>query len=178
MSISKLASLSRWILILAVSIFASSVASFAQEQTSEEINLEVFRTVFREGFEEGNPEIFRELFAPEFIAHTPDSENTLEIAIATVSSIVTAMPDVTLTEEVVFASGNYVFGRLLFEATFTNPLVTPAGEIPPTGQPVRYIIDSVHRYNEDNLLVEEWLLWDNLSLYTQLGLLPAPGGEA
>ncbi|MBE2182665.1 MAG: ester cyclase [Anaerolineae bacterium] len=175
MRLSKIGKLSSWLLVLmCVMGYATMVIA---QQSPEEINRDVYLRIVREGFEGGNPEVLRELYASGFAAHTPNGEGNLEASIATISGIVAAMPDVTMTEELLIASGDYVFGRFIFEGTFTNPLMTPTGEIPPTGQTVRYVIESTHRFNEDHLSVEEWLLWDNLSLLTQLGVLPAPGGE-
>ncbi len=171
----RIGALSSGLLVLMCVLgFASMVTA---QQSPEEINRSVYMRIVRDGFEGGNPEVLRELYATGFVAHTPNGEGDIEASIATISGIVAAMPDVTMTEELLIASGDYVFGRFIFEGTFTNPLMTPTGEIPPTGQTVRYVIESTHRFNEDHLSVEEWLLWDNLSLLTQLGVLPAPGGD-
>jgi predicted ester cyclase len=62
--------------------------------------------------------------------------------------------------------------ELVFTGTHTGPLVTPNGEIPPTGRRVTIQSVSVLRF-KDGLIASEHAYVDQLGFMTQLGLMPA-----
>jgi len=155
-----------------------SVIPVTAQQDSQERNREAFLSVMTETFNQGDMSILSMVFAPDFVNHSPFGDNDRDGAIATIEALRAAMPDLVLTPRVVIAEDDYVAGEILFEGTFEHPLQTPQMEIPPTGQPVRYTMQSIHHFNEAGQSVEEWLTWDNLSVLSQLGALPDPQAQA
>jgi predicted ester cyclase len=72
--------------------------------------------------------------------------------------------DQVLTED---AAATEVF----FTGTHTGPLITPDGEVPPTGRTVRTTTVSMLRFR-DGLIVSERVIGDEMDLPRQLGLVP------
>jgi predicted ester cyclase len=58
--------------------------------------------------------------------------------------------------------------------THTGPLVTPQGEIPPTGKGVA-IPMAVVAHVEDDCITSTHIYYDNIALLNSLGLIPSPG---
>lgn len=162
-------------LLLVLLIFPFSPA-FAQ-QSSQERNRQAFLRIVNEAFNAGNVDVLSEIFAPEYVNHSPFGEGNRDSSMATVAAYRAAMPDLVLTPQVVMAEGDFVASVIQFEGTFANPLSMPDGTIPPSGQPVRFVMQIVHRFNQNGQSVEEWLTWDNLSLLTQLGALPTSDAQ-
>jgi steroid delta-isomerase-like uncharacterized protein len=163
-------------LFATVSLILTPVTQ-AQDVT-EAHNRDSLLRIASDAFGQGNLSVLDEIFATDFTAHTPNGNHDREGAIATITSFRGAMPDVTLTPELVIAEGDFVAGRFILEGTFSNPLATPDGPIAPTGQRVRYALNTIQRYNEAGQAEEEWIAWDNLNLLTQLGVLPRPEGAS
>lgn len=88
---------------------------------------------------------------------------------ATLSGYLTAFPDMTIKVEDVFGAGDRVFSRAQLSGTNTGELMG----MPATGKrlELRWIMN-VARV-EDGKLVEEWEIFDNADMMTQLGHMPA-----
>lgn len=57
------------------------------------------------------------------------------------------------------------------EGTFTQPMFLADGtSIPPTGKAFRILMVTIGHWNEDGVMNEEYLFWDNAEFYRQLGL--------
>lgn len=162
--------------LLAVLLIIPFSPAFAQ-QSRQERNREAFLRIVNEAFNAGNVDVLSEIFAPEYVNHSPFGEGNRDSSMATVAAYRAAMPDLVLTPQVVIAEGDFIASVTLFEGTFANPLPLPTGTLPPSGQPVRFVMQIVHHFNQNGQSVEEWLTFDNLSLLTQLGALPADDGQ-
>lgn len=157
-------------ILFVVASLAVAVPLSAQED-QEGRNRAAFLRIIEEAFNQGEMSVLSEVFAPDFLNHSPNGDANREASIGTIAAFRAAMPDLTMTPVVVLAEGDLVAGHFLFEGTFVNPFQTPNGAIPPTGAPVRYSIQTIHRFNEDGQSVEEWIMWDNMSLFMQLGVM-------
>lgn len=162
--------------LLAVLLIIPFSPAFAQ-QSRQERNREAFLRIVNEAFNAGNVDVLSEIFAPEYVNHSPFGEGNRDSSMATVAAYRAAMPDLVLTPQIVIAEGDFIASVTLFEGTFANPLPLPTGTLPPSGQPVRFVMQIVHHFNQNGQSVEEWLTFDNLSLLTQLGALPADDGQ-
>jgi predicted ester cyclase len=74
-------------------------------------------------------------------------------------------------------TGDAAAVELLFTGTNTGPLVTPNGEIPPTGKSVTIRSASIIRFR-DGLIASEHAYTDQLDFMTQLGLMPSALGRS
>jgi steroid delta-isomerase-like uncharacterized protein len=85
----------------------------------------------------------------------------------------TAFPDLHFTVEDLFGKGNKVVMRWTSTGTHQGELMG----IPATGITTQGIGTSITRFNEKGKIVEEWTIWNALSLFQQLGVIPPMGGE-
>jgi steroid delta-isomerase-like uncharacterized protein len=85
-----------------------------------------------------------------------------------------AFPDVNAELTNVLVAGDWVVTEHTGRGTHTGPLVSPAGEIPPTGRSIEVQIAEVCRM-QDGKLVLLRAYYDSATMLRQLGLLPQPG---
>lgn len=136
-----------------------------------------FADYIRQSYEQGNTpydvDLLRQRYAPEYAGHGVDgSVASLEEFIVNLGAVRAALPDVTYTVNDTVAQGDYVAARITLSGTFKNALVLRGQDaIPPTGQPITLEISFWHRLNGDGQIVEDWEIYDQLSLFAQLGVM-------
>jgi steroid delta-isomerase-like uncharacterized protein len=137
-----------------------------------EANIAASRRVIEEAFGEGRLEILEEICAADFVDHDPiQGERGLDGVKETIRGYRDAFPDLSVTVDDIFTSGDKVVIRWSAQGTFENEFL---GQ-PPTheeGDPIQGI--GIDRFDEDGKLAEAWAQWDVLTFMRQLGLLPAP----
>ena len=77
--------------------------------------------------------------------------------------------------EMIAGEGGSVTTEFVGRGTHDGPLVTPGGEIPPTGRSLELRYCEVYRMR-DGKIASARLYYDAATLLGQLGLLPAPEG--
>lgn len=115
-----------------------------------------------------------ETFAPEHVMHSPAGDLDSAGMAAQLSALRAAMPDFVMKIDFIAVEGDYAATRRHFRGTFTQPMPTLNGMLPPNGKPIYLEILNTFRFNEAGLVVEEWTQYDNLALLTQLGAMSAP----
>ena len=116
-------------------------------------------------------EVLDEVCAPDVVSHDPAEEADvlgIEAHKARIRTYRTAMPDLSVKVDDVFASGDRVATRWTVRGTNDGEL---AG-MPPTGKKVVITGLSIDRFDENGTLVETWDQWDNAGFMAQLGLSP------
>jgi steroid delta-isomerase-like uncharacterized protein len=81
-----------------------------------------------------------------------------------------AMPDLNV-EFTTLISGNHIVFEGATEGTFTGPMATPAGDIPPTGKSAKYKYVFIAKVNADGLIEEDRTYYDPADFMRQLGLV-------
>jgi hypothetical protein len=110
------------------------------------------------------------------IVHWPDGHTTqgLDRHIEDLKYLFTFAPDNRVTEHPVrFGTNDAEWTAVTswLEGTFTQPMVLADGTtIPPTGKPYRLLMATIGHWNQDHVMFEEYLFWDNAEFYRQLGL--------
>lgn len=138
---------------------------------SAESNLATVRRIVHEAWNQRRLEVLDEVIATDFVNHDPaDPEDVrgIDAFKERVRGYHTAMPDLVVTIEEGFASGDLV-------ATRWNARGTNEGELagmPPTHKTMSITGMSIDRFDADGRLCETWDQWDNLGFMTQLGLIP------
>ncbi|MBN2075754.1 MAG: ester cyclase [Dehalococcoidales bacterium] len=136
---------------------------------STEENMANQRRVFEEGFNQKKLEVIDEFFAPSYSFKSPlgmdikGAEGFKEILAVTQS----ALPDLQVTIEDMFAANDKVATRFTMTGTFTNEMMG----IFPTGKSLSISGIVITRW-EDGKEVEAWESFDTLGYYQQLGLTP------
>ena len=80
-----------------------------------------------------------------------------------------AIPDSVQEVDIIFGAGDKVAVRARYIGTQTGQM----GPFPPGGKRVELPFMAILRI-EDDKIAEIWVEWDNISILTQLGHLPAP----
>jgi predicted ester cyclase len=116
-----------------------------------------------------DPGALDEIFLPDTVSHQPDRDlDGIEEAKAYLTMFLTAFPDLTMEVHDVLAEGDRAVTRWSMHGTHGGE----TDELgPPTGRKVVLEGLSLHRTAGDRI-VEEWERYDNLSILTQLGLVP------
>jgi steroid delta-isomerase-like uncharacterized protein len=130
----------------------------------------ITRRLFEEMESQGNLDVADDIFASDFVNHTPFGEmHGPEGAKQFVSKLRTAFPDLQVTVEDQIAEGDKVAthwtARGTHKAKFQN--------IPPTGKQIE-IRGIVISQIANGKIVEQWGNPDVLGLMQQLGTVPAP----
>jgi steroid delta-isomerase-like uncharacterized protein len=81
-----------------------------------------------------------------------------------------AMPDLNV-KFTTLISGNHIVFEGTTEGTFTGPMATPAGDIPPNGKSAKYKSVFIAKVNADGLIEEDRTYYDPADFMRQLGLV-------
>lgn len=124
-----------------------------------------------EAIHKGNAYEGEELLAPGFAFHVSgapgplDSEGFRQLF----AGLLTAFPDLAVTNEELIAEGDKVAGRWTTRGTHRGELQG----IPPTGRRVKITSMDVNRIT-DGRISARWHEYDALAMMQQLGVIPAP----
>ena len=127
---------------------------------------------FTEATNKANWDAFDKLLTVDFKRHcqaTPNAQiNSREDFKALQKSFQKSMPDQKISVEMLIAEGDKVAAY----ATYTGTLTGPMGEFPATGKSADSKFITIFRI-EKGRIAEIWVEWDNLNMFTQLGLFPS-----
>jgi predicted ester cyclase len=142
--------------------------------TGEE-NKELARRLYFEVFGVGNLAAADEILAPDCISHAADQPPRIgtDGIKAQAALLRSAIPDLVTTLEDQVAEGDRVASRWTGSGTHTGELRMPGLVVPPTGRPIRFGEIRIDRI-DNGRIVESWFIPDRLTLWQQLGLIPAP----
>jgi steroid delta-isomerase-like uncharacterized protein len=144
---------------------------------SAEANAAAARRVIDEAFNEGRVEVFDEVCSPDIVGHDPaepEDVRGIDAHKERVRKYRTAMPDLHVKVEDIFASGDKVASRWSVQATNDGELEG----IPATGKKVEFTGISIDRFDSDGKIAETWDSWDNAGFMAQLGLTPEMAAQA
>jgi steroid delta-isomerase-like uncharacterized protein len=82
-----------------------------------------------------------------------------------------AMPDTSMEFTLILISGNHIAFEGVLHGTFTGPLASPEGDIPPTGKSVNTKFAFIAKVNADGLIEEDRTYYDTAEFMRQLGLI-------
>lgn len=88
-----------------------------------------------------------------------------------------AFPDSKITPTAMIEEGDYGVLEATFEGTHTGVLNAPSGQIPATHKRVKAPFVSVNKV-KDGKFTSFHVIFDQVELMTQLGLMPAPAARA
>jgi steroid delta-isomerase-like uncharacterized protein len=129
-----------------------------------------------ERFNEGDLDGVRQLMGPGFVYEETGTGRRLDDideVIAVFRAWRTALPDVRGTLERMIIDGGTVAMEFVWRGTHTGTLVTPTGDLPPTGRPVQVRATMWQEWRDGRLVSERHHL-DVLSLLAQVGAIPVP----
>lgn len=124
-----------------------------------------------EAIHRGDIDEGEELLAPNFVFHMPGTPDPLsrEAFRQLFLGLLTAFPDLAITNEDLIAEGDKVVGRWITRGTHQGNL----WGIPPTGKQVTITSMDINRI-ADGRIAERWHEYDALGMMQQIGVVPTP----
>jgi len=142
-------------------------------------NKALSRRLYEEVFGHGNLAAADEILAEGCVSHGPGSPPAVGAdGIKRQAALLrTAMPDLRVTLNDQLAENDRVASRWTGGGTHTGQLVMPTGAVAASGRSISFDEIRIDRF-ADGRIVESWFIPDRMSLWQQLGLLPAPGASS
>jgi steroid delta-isomerase-like uncharacterized protein len=139
---------------------------------STEENKGIARRIVEEFINNGDLSVVDELFATDFVNHSPGLGTTpdLEGFKQFIINVRSAFPDQKLTIEDLIAEGDMVVLRMTGRGTHTGDL----GILPATGKQFEVPLISILRF-ANGKAIERWSVSDEISMLQQLGIIPSMG---
>ncbi len=113
--------------------------------------------------------------AVDIIVHWPDGHVTegIDVHIQDLANMFVYAPDTRINvHPIKIGCGEWTAVTGIMEGTFTQSMPTGDGNsIPPTGKAFKITMATIGHWNEDGVIDEEWLFWDNLTFMKQIGLM-------
>ena len=125
----------------------------------------------------GDMDAFDDLMVPDFVTHGDAmfpfvrGKDILKVAIPAFRA---AFPDAKLSPELIFGEGNNVVAHVKVTATHEGPWLGAE----PTHKKMTWTASTIIRFNDDGMMVERWVIEDELGVMEQLGIAPLIGAGA
>jgi hypothetical protein len=152
----------------------AELARYQAEEARIAQNLETFDTLDFEVFSGQAWDRLHESHAEDIIVHWPDGRTTqgIDVHIADLEAFFVYAPDTRIeTHPIRIGQGEWTGVVGVIEGTFSEPMPIGDGQfIPPTGQSFELTMATIGHWNEDGVMDEEYLFWDNLTFMRQIGL--------
>lgn len=119
---------------------------------------------------DGDIDGFGDLVAAGFVEHdeAPGLAPTKDGVLTLFRAYRAAFPDLRMTAEDVFASGDRTVARVTASGTQTGEWMG----IPPSGRRAEVRLIDIMRFDDAGLISEHWGVMDMLSMLQQLGVIP------
>jgi steroid delta-isomerase-like uncharacterized protein len=134
----------------------------------EKNNMDVVRREYDEAWNQKNLDVIDEIYAPDYVGWDPrqvveGSEGFKQM----LQMMFIGVPDVQMTIEDIFASGDRVAVRWSTTSTHTGDLMG----IPPSGKDAGTTGLIIYRL-ENGKIVEHWCIWDFFGMMQKIGVIP------
>lgn len=125
----------------------------------------------REAIAVADDEKLDRYFAEGFSFHGPDGDMEYADLRSFFAAMRGAFEGFACERRELLSSGAFIAARTSMSGVFNSRFdASPIGPIEPTGKPMRLELINLFRYDEDGLLVEEWVQYDNIGFLRQLGV--------
>lgn len=140
---------------------------------SAETNKDLLRR-FVAAANERDFDAFQELVAPDVVRHSPSTPGltvrSRDEFLAFLRQDLAAVPDSVQTIHIMVAEDDRIAAWLTYSGTQQGQM----GPFPPTGKHADVDFAAILRI-ADGRIAEMWVVWDNVSMLTQLGHMAPPG---
>jgi hypothetical protein len=136
--------------------------------------LEAFDDLDFNVFSNQNWDELKRSHAEDIVVSWPDGHTTrgIDVHINDLKVLFVFAPDTRIQEHPVkIGNGEWTAVYGIMEGTFTKPMPGPDGDsIPPTGKAFKLPMATLGRWNQDGVMSEEYLFWDNATFMKQIGI--------
>ena len=156
---------------------AAALAELAEYQAQEakvEDRLKTFDTLDFEVFSGQKWDRLHESHAEDVVVHWPDGRTTtgIDVHIEDLKAFFVYAPDTRIeTHPIRIGQGEWTGVVGVIEGTFSGRMPIGDGKfIEPTGKSYKLTMATIGHWNEEGVMDEEYLFWDNLTFMKQIGL--------
>ena len=157
-----------------VAALRAQLAELTKNDATIAKNLATFDTLDYTVFSNQQWVRLHESHAKDIKVHWPDGHTTegIEVHIEDLKKMFVYAPDTRIKMHPIrFGSGNMTAVTGVFEGTFTLPMPIGNGKtIPPTGKAFNMPMATIGIWNDQGVMTEEHLFWDNMTYMNQIGL--------
>ena len=150
-------------------IFTCSLVA-GQEKTDVKKNKDFIKVYTADFWNAHNLDAFDMYYAPDFLVHFPDGDQSREQYKGICQAYFTAFPDLKVSTNYLVAEGDKVVKVWTVNCTSKGEFLG----IPPTGKPLQITGMEMFRL-EGGKIAELWVNMDNLGMLQQLGVIPVMG---
>ena len=151
-----------------VLLFMTGCATMSEVEKN---NIDVVRREYDEAWNQKNLDVIDEIYAPDYVGYDPRQVvEGSEAFKQMLQSMFLGLPDVQMTIDDIFASGDRVAVRWSTTATHTGDLMG----IPPSGKDAGVMGLMIYRL-ENGMIVEHWCVWDFFGMMQSIGVIPPMG---
>ena len=158
----------------AVAAALADLAKFQAKEAQVADRLNTFDALDFEVFTGQKWKRLHESHSHDIVVHWPDGRTTqgIDDHIEDLKTMFVYAPDTRIeTHPIRIGQGEWTAVVGIIEGTFTEPMPIGDGQfIQPTGKAYKLTMATVGHWNEDGVMDEEYLFWDNLSFMRQIGL--------
>ncbi|MFN8375366.1 MAG: ester cyclase [Anaerolineae bacterium] len=166
-----------WNILFWLVLVVSSSLVFAQDETVA-AHKAAIEQVYAETFNAGDMTVMESLYAPDYVLHGYGDDLDLAGYQAVIEAMRAAMPDFETTIEVLIAEDDWAATRVLHTGTFENAWVMDGEAIPANDEVISWSAITLHRFDENGLIVEDFTAFDMLNLLIQMDAAPIPNALA
>lgn len=164
--------------VLAVTFVLSAVLLQAQESTPspedrEETQRAAVLQIIDDAFIPGDFDTLDNYLAETYVVHSPFGDLDREATKGFLGAVRSALSDFAATREPVVVEDELVATRTVLSGTFSSAFASPWGVIEPNQQPITFAFINIFRFDEQGMIAEEWVQFDNYGLLSQMGALPS-----
>jgi steroid delta-isomerase-like uncharacterized protein len=150
-----------------------------QVKEVSQVDLRQFVDSYMRAFNAHDEDRIRSFYADDVVFEAPGDVRLVgaEATVDYAMEWLRAFPDGQLRSEIDILSEDWIVQRFVFEGTHEETLMGPTGEIPPTHRRLEGRGVDLIRV-EDGKISEEYLVFDQLDVLSQLGLSPELAARA
>ena len=160
------------VLSILLSILVMQFLQCKQEEAV--VDLKQAAEKIRTAYNGGDATAWADLVTEDLInisPYAPEPIRGKDALVDVMRGIMNAFPDINLEYNLVLTEGEYLVCERVLTGTFTNPLSSPQGEIPPTGNKFLINMVSIHKITPEGLISETRDYYDTADFMKQLGLV-------
>lgn len=152
----------------------AELATYQARDAKVEARLKTFDILDFEVFSGQQWDRLHESHAEDIVVHWPDGRTTtgIDVHIEDLKAFFVYAPDTRIeTHPIRIGQGEWTGVVGVIEGTFTGRMPIGDGKfIEPTGKFFKLTMATIGHWNEDGVMDEEYLFWDNLAFMKQIGL--------
>ncbi len=160
------------LLLLVVTVCSLSLVSVNAADDTAAQHKETLHQIYDKAIAKGDVDLLDASYASDYVNHGFGEDINLTAYKTFINAWVSAMPDFTVTPEVIIAEKEWAASRVIFSGTFNDKFVLDDKVIEPNNKPIQLSFNILHRFNDEGKIVEDFTAFDRLSLLIQMDAAP------